>query len=126
MSEVKSGILSDHHAGATNNLGIKGKLLTLITEVFAEHLKFGVKCRASLLHCIFRFQVPIGLNSDLDALLEWMRLLVASEANPVILQKLVADDVAKGMILLLDENGAGVLTSSIINTLDEIAWLDLS
>ena len=82
--------------------------------------------RASLLHGIFRFQVPIGLNSDLDALLEWMRLLVAGEAYPVILQELVADDIAEGVILLLDEDGASVLTSGIIHTLDEIAWLDLS
>ena len=82
--------------------------------------------RASLLHGIFRFQVPIGLYSDLDALLEWVRLLVASEANSVIPQELIADDIAKGVVLLLDEDGASVLTSGIINTLDKVAWLDLS
>ena len=81
---------------------------------------------AGFLDCFIWLDCAVCVDLDLDLLFKRMRFLVASEADPVILQELVADDVAQGVVLLLDEDGASVLTSSIINTLDKVAWLDLS
>ena len=71
-----------------------GKLLELVVE-------FG----ARLPDCFVRLHCAIGVDLDLNFLLERMWFLVASKPDPWILEELVSDNVAKGVVMVLDVDG---------------------
>ena len=102
------------------------KLAHFFFEVLAEAVELHLEVRAGLLHSIFRLHISIGLDANLDAFLKRMGLLVASEAHSIIFEELVADDVAQGVVLLLDQDGGSILASRVVDTLDKIPWLLLN
>ena len=76
-------------------------------------------------YSLFRLDISVRLNAHLDTLLKGMGLLVASKPNSVVFEQLITNNIAQGVVLLLDEYGGGILAARVIYTLDEITWLDL-
>ena len=79
-------------------------LCDFILEAVDEFPKGEVELLAALENGIWWSDLSIGLHLDFDLLLKRVALLVASKSNPRVLEKLVSDAVAQGVVLVLDNH----------------------
>ena len=86
-------------------------------------LQLVMKALASFTDSLVRLDFSIGLDTHLNLWLKRVRHLVSCEAHASISQKLVADDVAKRVILQAHVNGRCVLPASVIHALDHVSRL---
>ena len=61
-----------------------------------------------LLDSLAWFLLAGCLALNLDTIFEWMRLAIASEFHGLISEELVPDDIAQGMVLVLDAHNREV------------------
>ena len=95
------GLVTDLHALSSSLLlGVDSQdfLLPLLLELGQGH----VELLAAVQNRVWRSDLAVGLNFDFNLLLQRVRLLVASKANSVVLQELVSEHVAEGVVLPVD------------------------
>ena len=82
--------------------------LPLLRELLIQHLQLLHQLLTSLHHRLFWTDFSIGLHAELERREEWVWDLVAGEEDMLGLYELCAEEVAEGVVFLVEGENRGV------------------